>query len=150
MLDGKTTSVRKRHTRAVLAIQSDPPQMSLKEVSRTLFGFAREQVEIKGTIEIEMVFGGGAHAHSVSVTYTVVNAYASYNIIIGRPALNKLSAMVSTVHLCMKYPVGKDVRIVWANQKIAQRYYKDSLRVGPRSTNNSAALVNFLDLDPRH
>ncbi|RDX68581.1 hypothetical protein CR513_52404, partial [Mucuna pruriens] len=79
------------------------------ECSRTLFGFAGEQVEIRGMIEIKMVFGVGANARSIPVAHIVVNAWASYNIIIEHPVLNKLRAVVSTLHLCMKYPVGRDV-----------------------------------------
>ncbi|XP_020235392.1 uncharacterized protein LOC109815163 [Cajanus cajan] len=37
------------------------------------------------------------------VKYLLVDANTSYNIIIGRPTLNQLGAMVSTLHLTMKF-----------------------------------------------
>ncbi|RDX88207.1 hypothetical protein CR513_30228, partial [Mucuna pruriens] len=186
VMDGRIASARKRYTRALLAVQGDPPQIgdlvicfsdedyrvdykiervlinhgssvnstfqklglpisSLRECLGTLFGFAGEQIEIRGTIKIETVFEEEANACSIPVTYTIINAWASYNVIIGCPALNKLRAVVSTPHLYMKYLVGRD-----ENQKIARRCYKDSLRVGPRSVNSNTTFVNFLDLDPCH
>ncbi|RDX85378.1 hypothetical protein CR513_33434, partial [Mucuna pruriens] len=74
-----------------------------------LYGFAGEQVEIRGAVELETTFGEGNHARSTLVLYTVVDVEASYNIIMGRPTLNKLGAVVSTYHLCMKYPIGQDI-----------------------------------------
>ncbi|RDY04042.1 hypothetical protein CR513_12309, partial [Mucuna pruriens] len=82
-----------------------------------------EQVEIKGMIEIKTVFGAVANAHGILVTYIVVIAWASYNVIIGHLALNKLRAIMSTSHLWC---------VVWADKIIARRCYEDSLRVGPR------------------
>ncbi|RDX69373.1 hypothetical protein CR513_51517, partial [Mucuna pruriens] len=84
----------------------------------------------------------------------MVNTWASYNMIIGPLALNRVRAVMSTLHLCMKYLVGKGVGFVKADKKIVCRYYEDNLKIGCRPTgyvgaNNNRAFVNFLDLDPR-
>ncbi|RDX57907.1 hypothetical protein CR513_62815, partial [Mucuna pruriens] len=106
---------------------------------------AREQVEIRGTVEIETVFEIGTNARAILVTYIVVNTWASYNMIIDR-----LRVVVPTPHLYMKYPVGMSVGVI----KIARQCYEDNLRVGHKPTdyeeaNNGRASINFLDLDPR-
>ncbi|RDX95256.1 hypothetical protein CR513_22254, partial [Mucuna pruriens] len=44
---------------------------SLEECSRILFGFAREHVEKMGTMKIETVFGVGASAQTILVSYIV-------------------------------------------------------------------------------
>ncbi|RDX95246.1 hypothetical protein CR513_22255, partial [Mucuna pruriens] len=49
----------------------------------TLFGFAGEQMEIHGMVEIETTFGTRLNAKTISITFTVVNAWASYNMILG-------------------------------------------------------------------
>ncbi|RDX71035.1 hypothetical protein CR513_49657, partial [Mucuna pruriens] len=69
----------------------------------------------------------------------------------GRSALNKLGAVVSTYHLCMKYPVGKEVGRVWVDHRVARHCYEDSLRIGSWSTQANRPDVNVLDLnlDPR-
>ncbi|RDX83982.1 hypothetical protein CR513_35038, partial [Mucuna pruriens] len=63
------------------------------------------------------LFGERNHARSIPVLYMMVDVAASYNIIMGKPALNKLRAIVSTLHLCMKYPVGKEVGRIWADHR---------------------------------
>ncbi|RDX92555.1 hypothetical protein CR513_25304, partial [Mucuna pruriens] len=63
---------------------------SLEECSGTLYGFAGEQVTIMRVIELETTFGEGNHVHSIPVLYTMVDVNVSYNIIMGRPTLNKL------------------------------------------------------------
>ncbi|RDX64041.1 hypothetical protein CR513_57452, partial [Mucuna pruriens] len=80
--------------------------------------------------------------------YTIVDAPTSYNIIVGRPALNRLGAIVSTKHLCMKFLVGRKVGSVWADTRVAQRCYEDSLRI-ERLPSSGIVNVLDLDLDPR-
>ncbi|RDX90399.1 hypothetical protein CR513_27735, partial [Mucuna pruriens] len=118
----------------------------LKETPRCLYGFSGERVPIRGTVELDTVFGEGSNAKMIPVLYTVVEAEASYNIIMGRPALNWLKATVSTYHLCMKYPTSGGVRSVWAYSNMTRRCYEDSLRVGQQM---SAINTLSLELDPR-
>ncbi|RDX64164.1 hypothetical protein CR513_57311, partial [Mucuna pruriens] len=113
-----------------------------------LYGFASEQVEIKGAVELETTFGEGNHARIIPVLYTIVDIESSYNIIIGRPALNKLGVVVSTYHLCMKYPVGKEIGRMWADHQVARCSYEDSLRIVSQA-NMSDVNVLDMDLDPR-
>ncbi|RDX79980.1 hypothetical protein CR513_39524, partial [Mucuna pruriens] len=120
----------------------------LTESQGTLYGFAGECVPIKGTVEIEMVFGEKEAARAIMVLYMVIDAEASYNIIIGRPTLNKLGAIVSTYHLCMKFPVGRKVGSVWADSRIARRCYEDSLKIGISAPTLTVNVLD-LDLDPR-
>ncbi|RDY06853.1 hypothetical protein CR513_09100, partial [Mucuna pruriens] len=68
-----------------------------------------EKVPIRGTVELDTVFGEGSNAKMIPVLYTVVEVEASYNIIMGQPTLNRLKAIVSTYHLCMKYPMSGGV-----------------------------------------
>ncbi|RDX88956.1 hypothetical protein CR513_29377, partial [Mucuna pruriens] len=102
----------------------------LKETLGCLYGFLGERVPIRGTVELDTIFGEGSNAKMILVLYTVVEAEASYNIIMGRPALNRLKAIVSTYHLCMKYPTSGGVGSVGADLNMARRCYEDSMRVG--------------------
>ncbi|RDX82662.1 hypothetical protein CR513_36514, partial [Mucuna pruriens] len=114
----------------------------LTESPGALYVFAGECVLIKRTVELE------TGVRAISVLYTVVDVEASYNIIIGRPALNRLGVVVSIYYLCMKFPVGREVGSVWANSRVACRCYKDSLRVR-MSTMEPTVNVLDLDLNPR-
>ncbi|RDY01912.1 hypothetical protein CR513_14696, partial [Mucuna pruriens] len=103
---------------------------NLEACSGKLYGFAGEQVTIKGVIELETTFGERGHARTIPMLYTIIDVDASYNIIMGRPTLNKLGGVVSTLHLCIKYSVGQEVRRVWADHRVARRCYEDRLRIG--------------------
>ncbi|RDX88402.1 hypothetical protein CR513_30001, partial [Mucuna pruriens] len=112
-----------------------------------LYGFTDKQVEIRGVMELETTFGERNHARTIQVCYTIVDVEASYNIIMGRPALNKLGAVVSTYLLCMKYSVGKEVGKIWVDHHVARKRYEDSLRIGLRPAQINRPNVNVLDLD---
>ncbi|RDX95223.1 hypothetical protein CR513_22289, partial [Mucuna pruriens] len=110
------------------------PPSQLARCLGTLYSFAGEQVPVKGTIELETVFKEGSSIKCIPILYIMVDVGASYNILLGQPGLNKLGAIVSTLHLCMKFPV-------------ARRCYEDSLRVGSHPPKSTRSIVNILDLD---
>ncbi|RDX83160.1 hypothetical protein CR513_35957, partial [Mucuna pruriens] len=87
------------------------------------------------------------HARTIPMLYTVVDVHASYNIIMGRPTLNRLGAVVSTLHLCMKYPVGQEGGRVWADHQVTRQCYEDNLRIGSHPSQVGESDVNVLDLD---
>ncbi|RDX67679.1 hypothetical protein CR513_53410, partial [Mucuna pruriens] len=125
--------------------------INMEPCTGKLYGFASKQVEIRGAVELETTFGEGNHTRTISILYTIVDVEASYNIIMGRSTLNKLGVVVSTYHLCMKYPMRKEVGRVWADHRVARRCYEDSLRIGSQPANrpNLNVLDFDLDLDPR-
>ncbi|RDX74952.1 hypothetical protein CR513_45231, partial [Mucuna pruriens] len=120
----------------------------LRKCMGSLYGFVGERVPIRGTVELETSFGERSGTRVIRVLYTVVDAKASYNIIMGRPALNRLGAIMSTCHLCMKFPIDRKVGSVWADSYLAEKCYEDSLKV---ETYHTKVAVNALelDLDPR-
>ncbi|RDY12155.1 hypothetical protein CR513_03082, partial [Mucuna pruriens] len=122
---------------------------NLTKCEGVLYGFAGKRVPILGTVEVDTTFGDKMGAKTIPVNYTVVNSEASYNIIMGRPALNKLEAVVSTYHLCMKFPVGQAVVTVWADIPAARKCYEDSLRIELGVRENKVNVLD-IDLDPRY
>jgi len=62
----------------------------------------------------------------------LVNANTSYNILLGHPFINRLKAIVSTLHLAMKFPsVNGDIATVHVDQKTTQECYVANLKVEP-------------------
>ncbi|RDX82660.1 hypothetical protein CR513_36526, partial [Mucuna pruriens] len=120
----------------------------MNESQGALYGFAGECVPIKRTVELETIFREGETVRIIPVLYTVIDAEASYNIIIGRPTLNRLGAIISTYHLCMKFPVSRKVGSIWADSRLARRCYKDSLKIGGSIPSPTVNALDF-DLDPR-
>nr|KYP47653.1 Transposon Ty3-G Gag-Pol polyprotein [Cajanus cajan] len=128
-----------------------------------LVGFAGERVSTKGYIKLFTRFCfDEQESREVQVKYIVVDASTSYNILLGRPSLNALGAIVSTPHLAMKFPSDQGkVITIHADQKAARECYYASLRVLPleerKSKSNRIHAVNasatvdetIWDLDPR-
>ncbi|XP_027368320.1 uncharacterized protein LOC113874282 [Abrus precatorius] len=80
------------------------PKEELREYHESLVGFSGERVKTRGCIDLYTSFGSEHEGKRVKVTYLVVHANTFYNILLGRPSLNKLKAIVSTPHLAMKFP----------------------------------------------
>jgi hypothetical protein len=97
----------------------------------TLVGFAGEQAEVIGHITLLTTFGDKENAKTIKVRYLVVRTLcASYNIIVGRPAINTLGAAMSTLYLAIKYPLDNEgVGIVRGDQALARQCYESSLKI---------------------
>jgi len=76
----------------------------LRPYTECLYGFAGDEVEVCGHIELRTTFTDGASSCTASIRYLVVNAPSAYNILLGRPALNRFGALPSTRHMKVKLP----------------------------------------------
>ncbi|XP_020225380.1 uncharacterized protein LOC109807270 [Cajanus cajan] len=117
----------------------------------TLVGFAGDQVMARGYADLETTFSQGDHMKTITVRYLVVNAQSSYSILVGRPTLNKLGAVVSTPHLKLKYPLpsGK-VGVLCVDQEVARKCYEDSLRARRHLYVTQVDRgIQSIELDPR-
>ncbi|XP_020232498.1 uncharacterized protein LOC109812850 [Cajanus cajan] len=136
-------------------VQDDPMVISI-EINNW---FSGERVDTRGTIDLYTYFGDDQRRR-IKVRYIVVHANTSYNILLGRPSLNKLRAIVSTPHLAMKFPSEEGTIItLHADQETARECYFASLKVQPtpkprRDVNvigevGQPKLIEGLELDPR-
>ncbi|GKV02751.1 hypothetical protein SLEP1_g15146 [Rubroshorea leprosula] len=62
-----------------------------------------------------------------SVRFLVVKMVSSFNIVIGRPTLTEIQAVVSQSHLCMKFPTPIGIATLRGNQKVARHCYITSV-----------------------
>ncbi|GKV11510.1 hypothetical protein SLEP1_g22765 [Rubroshorea leprosula] len=58
-----------------------------------------------------------------SVWFLVVKIASSFNVVIGRPTLTEIRAMVSQSHLCMKFSTPMGIATLWGNQEVARHCY---------------------------
>lgn len=56
-----------------------------------------------GHVTLKNTCGEGVDAKAVDVRYLIMDALSSYNIILGRPFINTLEAVNSTLYLVLKY-----------------------------------------------
>jgi len=101
----------------------------LRPYTGCLYGFADNPVEVRGYLELRTTFTDGTASRTESIRYLVVNANSAYNILLGRPALNRLRAVPSTRHMKMKLPAlsGK-VIVIKSDQEEARKCYENSLK----------------------
>jgi len=67
--------------------------------------------------------------NTIMIKYIVVKAPSSYNLLLGRPSLNRQGAVVSTLHMKLKLPSPEGKVITMrVDPKVACKCYKNSLR----------------------
>ncbi|XP_068477215.1 uncharacterized protein [Phaseolus vulgaris] len=94
----------------------------LRPYTGCLYGFADNPVEVRGYLELRTTFTDGAASRTENIRYLVVNANSAYNILLGRPALNRLRAVSSTRHMKMKLPdLSGKVIVIKSDQEEARR-----------------------------
>lgn len=68
------------------------------------FSFVGEQVGMKSCIWIYTKFEHeGSFQKRLKIRYVIMHAHMSYSILIVRPSLNAMGAIVSTLHLATKF-----------------------------------------------
>ena len=86
-------------------------------------------MELRGYLELRTTFTDGFTSRIENIRYLVVNAHSAYNVLLGRPALNRLRAVASTRHMKMKLSnlSGKMI-VIKSDQQEAKRCYENSLK----------------------
>jgi hypothetical protein len=74
-------------------------------MSSPLVGFGGEQVRSIGVKTLPIMAGTAPRQVMVMVDFIIIDRPSAYKAIIGRPALNRLKAIPSIVHLIMKFPI---------------------------------------------
>ena len=119
-----------------------------------------ERVETKGYVDLYTKLGGEMTlSKTIKIRYLIVDAKTSYNVLLGRPSLNALEAIVFMPHLAMKFPSSAgDIVTIHVDQKITRECYVASLKVEPPSRveeewsgrgSKRNHVVAVTDLDPR-
>jgi len=66
----------------------------------------------------------------VTIRYIVVNTSFAYNLLLGRPSLNRLGTVASTAYIKMKLSSFEEgVITIKVEQKMARKCYKSSLKI---------------------
>ncbi|XP_072088203.1 uncharacterized protein [Arachis hypogaea] len=80
-------------------------EKELRAYPDTLYGLGDTPIKPLGFLPLHTTFGKGEMSKTLSIDFIVLNVGSAYNALIGRATLNRLGAVVSTLHLCMKFPI---------------------------------------------
>ncbi|XP_025638527.1 uncharacterized protein [Arachis hypogaea] len=70
-----------------------------------LAGFSGKRVPVISYIWLKTTLGEPPLSKTKDIQYLIVECTSPYNIILGRPSLNSFDAIISTIHLCVKFHV---------------------------------------------
>uniref|UniRef100_A0A2N9GLE6 Uncharacterized protein n=1 Tax=Fagus sylvatica TaxID=28930 RepID=A0A2N9GLE6_FAGSY len=83
-----------------------------------------------GIISLQIIAGTYPKQATKRVEFLVVDCPSAYNVIIGRPTLNRLRAVTSTYHLLVRFPTEHGIGEMKGDQAIARECYLTSTRIG--------------------
>ena len=100
----------------------------LKPIDIPHVGFTRDKVRPSGVVSLVIEAGTYPKQVRTLVEFLVVDCPTAYNVIIGRPTLNKLRAVTSTYHLLVRFPKEHGIGELKGDQATARECYFASLR----------------------
>ncbi|KAJ0963165.1 hypothetical protein J5N97_028287 [Dioscorea zingiberensis] len=100
----------------------------LLPVKSSLVGFSGGVVQPEGMITLPVTVGNSPRSSTVTTNFLVVRCASSYNVILGRPTLNALKAIISTYHLLLKFPTESGSGEVRGDQPLARQCYVSTLK----------------------
>ncbi|GMN72562.1 hypothetical protein TIFTF001_056023, partial [Ficus carica] len=117
----------------------------LTPAKTVLYGFAGDCVRAAGTIRLPVTVGDGPEKATRMVEFIVVDRPSVYNVILGRPTLNALKAVVSTYHLAMKFPTNDGIGVFRGNQEGARKCYMEAVNKVCRKAPATVATILKID-----
>ncbi|RRT39648.1 hypothetical protein B296_00023280 [Ensete ventricosum] len=101
-------------------------------MTSTLIGFTREAITQVDVATLLMTFDDEPRTKTFMVPFMVVELPSAYNVIIGRPTLNKLRAVVSTYHRSIKFPTNMGPGEVRSDPRESRRCYLATIAIPKR------------------
>ena len=123
---------------------------------KELLSFSEEKVHPNGYVTFYLILGTRPTTRTVKVDFLVVDCPSAYNVILGRPILNKIEAVISIACLTMKFFTNKgEITMIRMNQAMTRRCYNASLEIqrrkkeefGNGSLPPSSSKIMMVDLD---
>ena len=85
-----------------------------------LLSFTGDRVIPKGVVKLTIIVGTYPAQVSKEIDFLVIDCLLTYNVILGRPMLNKLKAATSTCYLKVKFPTTYSIEEIRGDQVLAK------------------------------
>jgi len=102
-------------------LRVDPKK--LKPFNSPLLSFSGDRIYTKGIITLSVTTRAYPAQVTIQVYFLIVNCPSSYNVILGRPTINKLKFVMSTYCLKMKFPTPSGVGQIYGDQLLVRECY---------------------------
>ena len=100
----------------------------LEPVNTHLRGFSGEKVLPLGSIQLVLTLGEPPCQATTIARFLIVDAPSAYNMLLGRPSLNAIKAILSVYHMMIKFPTVSGVGMVRGDQRVARECYSASMK----------------------
>ncbi|VFQ65988.1 unnamed protein product [Cuscuta campestris] len=97
--------------------------------------FTGDTVEAEGSIVLPVELGSGEKTVWKKMRFIVVDIKCVHNAILGRPGINKVGAVISMPHLCMKFHTPGGVGEVKGDQRNARECYARAVKKMTKGVN---------------
>ncbi|VFQ97944.1 unnamed protein product [Cuscuta campestris] len=98
-------------------------------------GFTGDTVEAEGSIVLPVELGSGEKTVWKKMRFIVVDIKCVHNAILGRPGINKVGAVISMPHLCMKFYTPGGVGEVKGDQRNTRECYARAVKKMTKGVN---------------
>ncbi|XP_042422088.1 uncharacterized protein LOC122009849 [Zingiber officinale] len=105
----------------------------LLPMATPLYGFTGNEVSPIGQTRLAVSLGEEPLIRTRTTNFIVVDAPSAYNVILGRPTLNKFRVVVSTYYQQIKFPVGKLVGETRGDQVAARQCYVEMVKADAKA-----------------
>ena len=106
----------------------------LQPFTSSLVSFTGDRVIPKGVVKLTIITGTYPPQVSKEIDFLVVDCPSTYNVILGRPTLNKLKAATLIYYLKVKFPTAHDIGEIRGDQVLARECYQAALVLGENHT----------------
>ena len=113
----------------------------IKPFTLPLVSFIGDRIIPRVIITLTVIAGTYPAQVNKEIDFLIVDCPSTYNIILGRPALNRLRAVTSTYHLKMKFPTAHGVGEITGDQVLTRECYQAALK----SRENHTWVINELE-----
>ena len=95
----------------------------IRPFTSPLVSFIGDRIVPRGIITLTMIASTYPTQITKEIDFLIVDCPSSYNIILGRPALNRLKAITSTYYLKVKFPTAHGVGEIKGDQVLTRECY---------------------------
>ena len=95
----------------------------IKPFTSPLVSFTRDRIVPRGIITLTVIAGTYPAQVTKEIYFLIVDCPSTYNIILGRPALNRLKATTLTYYLKVKFPITHGEGEIRRDQLLARKCY---------------------------
>ena len=106
----------------------------IKPFNSALVSFSGDRIIPKGIITLTVIAGTYLAQVTKEIDFLIVDCPSTYNIILGRPGLNRLRAVTSTYYLKVKFPIAHGVGEIRGDQVLVRECYQAALASGENHT----------------